>query len=86
MWTTFIAAALSFAFADLSYALPTEIDVALYNFFSERAGVVVSPDNTCGSVVAGANMSYSCDAAKNDGGCCSQYGYCGNSTGTFHPK
>jgi hypothetical protein len=69
------------AFAVIASALPApDLDMGLYNFLSRRA---VSPDNTCGNAFAGANSSYTCDAAVNNGGCCSQYGYCGNTTGMF---
>lgn len=49
---------LSFALADIGFALPTA-DNGLYDFLSKRA---TSPDNTCGDVYAGGNNSYSCDA------------------------
>jgi hypothetical protein len=77
MRTDFITAALGLVLAGLSSALPTE-DIGLYNFLSKRA---VSPDNTCGSVFNGNNLNYTCDVAVNAGGCCSQYGFCGNTTG-----
>ncbi|KAH9220986.1 hypothetical protein DL95DRAFT_442226 [Leptodontidium sp. 2 PMI_412] len=59
-------------------ALPAE-DAGLYNSLLKRV-VVISPDNTCGTLFNGANSNYSCDATVNAGGCCSQYGYCGNTT------
>ncbi|KAH6684069.1 hypothetical protein B0J14DRAFT_3322 [Halenospora varia] len=72
-------AVVSLALTGLTNALPTEnnIDMGLYNFLSKRA---VSPDNTCGSLFSGANNNYTCDATNNQGACCSQYGYCGNTT------
>ncbi|MCJ1243780.1 hypothetical protein MMC30_000977 [Trapelia coarctata] len=40
----------------------------------------LTPDNTCGNIVAGNNKGYTCDPSDFwGGGCCSQYGYCGNS-------
>lgn len=54
-------------------ALPAE-DAGLYNSLLKRV-VVISPDNTCGTLFNGANSNYSCDATVNAGGCCSQYGY-----------
>lgn len=81
MRTTFLTAAFSLTLTGMSVALPAEHDTGLYQFLS-RSAAVVSPDNTCGNLFAGANNSYSCDATTNDGGCCSQYGYCGNSSGT----
>ncbi|KAK4213980.1 carbohydrate-binding module family 18 protein [Rhypophila decipiens] len=39
-----------------------------------RAVSVVSPDLTCGTLLAGANKGYTCPS---DTPCCSQYGYCG---------
>jgi hypothetical protein len=53
-------------------------DAGLYNSLSKRT---VSPDNTCGNAFSGANNSYTCDATVNTGGCCSQFGFCGNTTG-----
>lgn len=70
-----ITCGLGVSFASLSYALPTKTDMDLYSFLSWRDVAIVSPDNTCGNVFAGANKSYSCNATKNAGGCCSQYGY-----------
>ena len=66
----------AFALTGMSVALPAEHDAGYYNFLSRRA---VSPDNTCG-IVMGQTAGYSCDASVNEGGCCSQYGYCGNSS------
>lgn len=40
----------------------------------------VSPDNTCGDVSNGDNGGFTCDETVNDGGCCSQFGFCGNTT------
>ncbi|KAK4161227.1 carbohydrate-binding module family 18 protein [Cladorrhinum sp. PSN259] len=37
-------------------------------------GAVVSPDKTCGLVLAGSNKGYTCPG---EAACCSQYGYCG---------
>ncbi|KAF8865872.1 glycoside hydrolase/deacetylase [Acephala macrosclerotiorum] len=76
MRANLISLAFGFAFVGLSHALPTD-DAGLYSFLSKRA---VSPDNTCGNAFGGANNSYVCDATVNEGSCCSQYGYCGNST------
>ncbi|TVY26403.1 Chitin deacetylase [Lachnellula hyalina] len=80
MWPNFIAAALALFFGGLSYAFPAEPEMGLYNLLPGRANDNVSPDNACGNVVAGANNGYFCEATKDDGGCCSQYGYCGSST------
>ena len=80
MRTNYVTLAAGLALTGTSFALPTE-DAGLYNFLSRRA---FSPDNTCGDVYGGANKSYTCDATVNEGGCCSQYGYCGNSTGTHY--
>ena len=77
MLTHFIIVAIGLIFASLSVSLPTEFDSALYNSLLKR---VASPDNTCGDIYAGAHNGYSCDASTNTGGCCSQYGYCGNTT------
>ncbi len=71
-----MTAAVSFAFAGMSYAMPTSDD-GLYEYLSKR---VVSHDNTCGKPYAGANNSYSW-GATNAGPCCSQHGYCDNSIG-----
>ncbi|EPE34144.1 Glycoside hydrolase/deacetylase [Glarea lozoyensis ATCC 20868] len=76
MRSTFFTLATAFTLTSLSVALPAEHDAGYYNFLSRRA---VSPDNTCG-VVMGQTAGYSCDASANEGGCCSQYGYCGNSS------
>jgi hypothetical protein len=76
MRSTFFTLAASFTFAGLSVALPREHDAGFYNFLSKR---MISPDNSCG-VVMGQTGGYSCDAAANEGGCCSQYGYCGNTS------
>lgn len=80
MRTNFITMAMGLAIAGMSFALPTE-DAGLYAFLSKRA---VSSNNTCGDVYGGANRSYSCNATANEGGCCSQYGHCGNSTDGYH--
>lgn len=71
-----ITAVVSLVSTGFAAALPTEIDMGLYNFLSKRG---VSPDNTCGNLFSGGN-NYTCDATKNNGACCSQYGYCGNTT------
>ncbi|KAK3312346.1 hypothetical protein B0H66DRAFT_644576 [Apodospora peruviana] len=39
-----------------------------------RAVGVVSPNLTCGTLLAGANNGYTCPG---EAACCSQYGYCG---------
>ena len=79
MRTNFVALAIGLAFGGISTALTTE-EADFYSYLSKRA---LSPDNTCGDAYAGANKSYSCDPTSNNGGCCSQYGYCGNTTGTL---
>lgn len=77
MRANFISLALGLAFSGMSFALPAE-DAAFYNFLSKR--VVVSPDDTCGTLFNGANNNFTCSETSNAGGCCSQYGYCGNTT------
>lgn len=75
--------AMGFTLSGVGLALPLEgvdsQDPGFLAFLSKRA--IISPDNTCGNSFAGGNNSYSCDATKNAGGCCSPYGYCGNTTG-----
>jgi len=74
--------AVSLAFVAISYGFPSDSPISgLLNLFSKRT---ISPDDTCGSVNAGNNNNYTCDAASDAGGCCSQYGYCGNTTGMFN--
>jgi hypothetical protein len=77
MRANLITLAIGFAFTGISAALNTE-EAGFYSYLSKRT---LSPDNTYGDVYAGANKSYSCDATSDNGGCCSQYGYCGNTTG-----
>jgi hypothetical protein len=77
MRANLITLAVGLAFTGMSAALTTE-EADFYSHLSKRT---LSPDNTCGDVYAGANKSYSCDATSDNGGCCSQYGYCGNTTG-----
>ncbi|KAA8572830.1 hypothetical protein MFRU_003g00660 [Monilinia fructicola] len=73
---------MGFTLSGVGLALPLEgvdsQDPGFLAFLSKRA--IISPDNTCGNSFAGGNNSYSCDATKNAGGCCSPYGYCGNTT------
>ena len=41
----------------------------------------LTPDNTCGNVNNGLDHNYTCDPNLSGGGaCCSQYGYCGESS------
>jgi hypothetical protein len=77
MRANFITLAVGLAFTGMSAALTTEEA----DFYSHLSKPALSPDNTCGDIYAGANKSYSCDATSDNGGCCSQYGYCGNTTG-----
>ncbi|MCJ1239884.1 chitin deacetylase [Varicellaria rhodocarpa] len=61
----------------LCSALPTE-DSDFYSFLSKRQ---LTPDNTCGKILAGRGNNYTCDPKLPEGGgCCSQSGYCGNTT------
>jgi hypothetical protein len=86
MHANLIKLAIGIAFSGLGLAHPSKniydasLDAGLYNILSKRT---VSPDNTCGNVFSGANNSYTCDATVNSGGCCSQFGFCGNTTGLF---
>ncbi|PVH85606.1 carbohydrate esterase family 4 protein [Cadophora sp. DSE1049] len=77
MRTSLVRLAAGLSLSGVSCALPAE-DTGLHNILSKR--LVVSPDNTCGTLFNGANNNYSCDATVNAGACCSQYGYCGNTT------
>jgi len=56
------------ALAIISSTLASETQDSVFSGFLTKR--VVSPDNTCGNVVNGANDGYSCDATVNDGGCC----------------
>ncbi|ESZ96056.1 chitin binding protein [Sclerotinia borealis F-4128] len=82
MKSFFLTLAMGFALSGMGSALPLEgtdsQDSGFLAFLSKRA--IASPDNTCGNVFEGANNSFSCDATANTGGCCSAYGYCGNTT------
>ncbi|TGO89880.1 hypothetical protein BPOR_0089g00100 [Botrytis porri] len=82
MKSFFLTLATSFMLSGMSLAFPVEgtdsQDPGFLAFLSKRA--TISTDNTCGNSFAGANNSYSCDATVNTGGCCSAYGYCGNTT------
>ena len=77
MRTSFFGLAVGLAIAGLSSGVPSNSNYP-YILLSTRS---ISPDNTCGNSFAGANNSYICDASVNHGGCCSAYGYCGNTTG-----
>ncbi|KAJ8064580.1 hypothetical protein OCU04_006908 [Sclerotinia nivalis] len=83
MKSLFLTLATGLALSSMGLAFPLEgtdsQDPGFLAFLSQRA--ITSPDNTCGNSFAGANKSYSCDATANTGGCCSAYGYCGNTTG-----
>jgi len=72
--------AIGLVFTGVASAIPTD-DLDFYNFLSKRD--IISPDNTCGITFAGANNSYTCTGITVPGGgpCCSQYGFCGNTTG-----
>lgn len=78
MRTSLVKAVAGFVLAGVVYAVPAELnfDIQLVDVL-KRA---VSPDNTCGAL----NSNYTCDATINDGGCCSQHGYCGNTTGKIN--
>jgi hypothetical protein len=83
MKSNFFTLAVGLALSGVSFALPADSqDPGFLAFLSKRA--IVSPDNTCGNSYAGSNNSYKCDATVNAGGCCSTYGYCGNTTGTIN--
>lgn len=81
MRTILFSVAIGLAIAGMSGAFPAESRYP-HHLLSTRS---ISPDNTCGKSFAGANNSYTCDPMANSGGCCSQYGYCGNTTGMFQP-
>lgn len=85
MKSFFLTLATGFMLSGMGLAFPVEgtdsQDPGFLAFLSKRA--TISTDNTCGNSFAGANNSYSCDATVNTGGCCSAYGYCGNTTGMF---
>jgi hypothetical protein len=76
---SFFGLAVGLAMAGLSSAVPSNSNCPVL-MLSTRS---ISPDNTCGNSFAGANNSYTCDATVNPGGCCSAYGFCGNTTGKF---
>ncbi|APA08080.1 hypothetical protein SS1G_00265 [Sclerotinia sclerotiorum 1980 UF-70] len=82
MKSLILAITTGLAFSGIGLAFPLEgtdsQDPGFLAFLSKRA--ITSPDNTCGDSFAGSNKSYSCDATANTGGCCSAYGYCGNTT------
>ncbi|PQE16751.1 chitin deacetylase protein [Rutstroemia sp. NJR-2017a BBW] len=79
MRSNFFTLAVGLVLSGVSFALPADSqDPGFLAFLSKRA--IVSPDNTCGNSYAGSNNSYKCDATVNAGGCCSTYGYCGNTT------
>ncbi|RPB05609.1 glycoside hydrolase/deacetylase [Choiromyces venosus 120613-1] len=59
-----------------SYTTAHPLLDAIHGSLSKR---IVSPDNTCGNILAGAGNNYTC-GSTNDGTCCSQYGYCGATT------
>lgn len=77
MRLSFFGLAVGLAMSGLSSAVPSNSNHPVHQI-SARS---VSPDNTCGNSFAGANNSYTCDATVNPGGCCSAYGFCGNTTG-----
>jgi hypothetical protein len=91
MWSNIQILGFGLALATLSSAIPATsvpvgevgpYDSELYSSFTKR---IISPagDDTCGLLYNGGNKGYSCDASINLGGCCSQYGYCGNATGMY---
>lgn len=76
MRANFVALVAGLVSFGLSHPFPTE-DAGLHNFLWKRA---VSPDNTYGRLFNGAKNNCTCDTIVNTCSCCSQYGYCRNTT------